>query len=331
MRIRRRDAASRLIPLDELDALLEEAVARFSQGEDAGREFLAGVRMPAPACPGDPFSEEYRAWVLELYGRISGRGAYSVAHESSPFDLDEALRRPFPYATGSSTVVGDDLVARGCIVKALGLPAPSRVVEFGPGWGNLTADLVATGHEVTAVDVDERFCRLVSARAPAARVACTDMLSFAAAPEGGPFDAAVFFESFHHCADHLALLELLHGVVRPGGILVFGAEPVDLLPYPWGPRLDGLSLWSTRRYGWLELGFDERYFPAALRRTGWTVRRVRGPTSTSTVYVAREAGGAARLAVPQAGGAAGRRGRLRRGTPARPGQPARLRRTPTQQ
>ncbi len=28
------------------------------------------------------------------------------------------------------------------------------------------------------------------------------------------------------------------------------------------------------RYGWLELGFDRRYFDAALARTGWTGRRV---------------------------------------------------------
>ena len=286
VRMRRRDAASRLVPLEELDAVVEEAAACFARGEDAGREYLARVRVVPPPCPADPFSAEYREWAFELYTRVSGRGAYSVGHEASPFDLDEALRRPFPYATGSSIVVGDDLVARGSVLRALGLPAPARVVEFGPGWGNLTADLAATGHEVTAVDVDERFCRLVAQRVPGANVVCTDMLSFAAAPRGGPFDAAVFFESFHHCADHLALLELLHGVVGPGGIVVWGAEPVDVLAYPWGPRLDGLSLWSSRRYGWLELGFDERYFPEALWRTGWAARRVAGPTPASTVYVA---------------------------------------------
>jgi SAM-dependent methyltransferase len=88
------------------------------------------------------------------------------------------------------------------------------------------------------------------------------------------FDAAVFYESFHHCADHLALLERLHGIVRPDGVVVFAAEPVQRLGYPWGPRLDGLSVWSSRTYGWLELGFDTRYFDSALARTGWVGRRV---------------------------------------------------------
>lgn len=275
--------------LDELDGVLEEAAGCFARGEDEGRAFLSRVRMVPPPVPADPFSAGYRDWALALYSEVSGRAEYSVGHESSPIDVEEALRRPFPYATGSSIVVGDDLVSRGSVVRALGLPAPARVVEFGPGWGNLTSDLAATGHEVTAVDVDEGFCALVARRVPGAHVVRADMLTFAAEPDGGPFDAAVFFESFHHCADHLRLLELLHGVVVKDGVVVFGAEPVDLLEYPWGPRLDGLSVWSSRRYGWLELGFDERYFPEALRRTGWEVRRVAGTGPASTVYVARGA------------------------------------------
>jgi len=286
VRMWRRDSRLETVALDDLDAMLEEAAARFARSEDEGRHYLSTVRMRPPPWPTDPFSEAYREWAWDLYGRVSGRTDYSLGHEASPFDFDAALERPFPFATGSATVVGDDLVGRGSVIKALGLPAPARIVELGPGWGNLTADLFAMGHEVTAVDVDEGFCRLIEHRAPGVRVVRSDMLSFAAAQTAGPYDAAVFFESFHHCADHLRLLELLHHVVGAQGRVVFGAEPVDLLAYPWGPRLDGLSLWSMRRYGWLELGFDERYFDEALRRTGWQVRKLVGPTPASTAYVA---------------------------------------------
>jgi hypothetical protein len=83
----------------------------------------------------------------------------------------------------------------------------------------------------------------------------------------------VFYESFHPCADHLAVLERPHRVVRPDGVVLFAAEPVQRLGYPWGPRLDGLSVWSSRTYGWLELGFDLQYFDEALARTGWKGRR----------------------------------------------------------
>jgi SAM-dependent methyltransferase len=287
--MRRRDASMRVVGFDELGATLDEAAERFARAEDEGRRFLLGLRAEPPPWPADPFGDAYRTWVWNLYERVSGRGAYSVGHEASPFDFDAALARPYPFATGSSSVVGDDLIARGCVVKALGLSVPARIVELGPGWGNLTADLAAMGHEVTAVDVDEGFCRLIARRAPGVRVVHADMLSFAESPDDRSYDAAVFFESFHHCADHLRLLELLHGVVRPGGVVVFGAEPVDLLAYPWGPRLDGLSLWSTRRYGWLELGFDERYFASALKRTGWTLRTVAGPVPAARVFVATTA------------------------------------------
>ncbi len=153
--------------------------------------------------------------------------------------------------------------------------ATRRIVEFGPGWGNLTADLVATGLDVTAVELDEKFCTLIGRRCDGPgriTVVQADMLGFIAEE---PFDAAVFYESFHHCADHLAMLRRLHDIVRPGGVVFFAAEPVQRLAYPWGPRLDGLSVWSSRTYGWLELGFDTRYFDRALAHTGWAGRRVR--------------------------------------------------------
>jgi hypothetical protein len=81
--------------------------------------------------------------------------------------------------------------------------------------------------------------------------------------------------------------------VRPDGVVLFASEPVQDLDYPWGPRLDGLSVWSSRTHGWLELGFDHAYFDRALARTGWSARRDRlGPGAGETdVIVARAAPG----------------------------------------
>ncbi len=273
----------REIALDALDAELDGATALMGESPERAQSLLGGfvVALPAPPPP-DPFSDAYREWTWELYRRISGRQAYDTAHEASPFDLERAQKRPFPYESGSLKMVGRDLVARGHLLGTLARALPAvngsarpRVVEFGAGWGNLTADLVATGLDVTVVELDPKFCALIAER-------CTngpgelavhqgDMLDFAT---DEPFDAAVFYESFHHCADHLALLDRLHRIVRPGGPVLFAGEPVQRLGYPWGPRLDGLSVWSSRTYGWLELGFDTRYFDVALARTGWEGRRV---------------------------------------------------------
>lgn len=271
----------RPVPLEQLDSELAVAAELFATSEDRARAFLDGLVLEPPGGrPEDPFSPEYRVWTWSLYRDISGRPGYTLDNEQSPIDLPAALRRPYPFATGSPSVVGEDLEARGAVLRCLGGPAagvvpPARVVEYGAGWGNLTMDLVATGYEVTAVELDPRFCELMAGRRVAGgrlEVVTADMLSFR--PDA-PFDAAVFFESFHHCADHLALLGLLHSVLRPGGCVLFAGEPVQEMPYPWGPRLDGLSLWSMRTYGWLELGFTPGYFRRALARSGWRARRYR--------------------------------------------------------
>ncbi len=264
----------RQLTFDELDGELDRATALMAEAPDEAHALLQSfVLAPPSAPPANPFSDAYREWTWELYRLISGRDSYDTSHEASPFDVALARERPFPYQSGSLAMVGRDLAARGHLLRCLSDLDPQRVVEFGPGWGNVTADMVATGLDVTAVEVDENFCRLLTERGRGPgklSVEQADMLTFFA---GRRYDAAVFYESFHHCADHLAMLRHLHGIVRPEGAVFFAAEPVQRLEYPWGPRLDGLSVWSSRTHGWLELGFDERYFFQALGRTGWRGER----------------------------------------------------------
>lgn len=289
----------RTVALSELDAVLAHATALMGPAPDEARALLDGIVVALPTRPPeDPFSQAYREWTWDLYRCISGRAGYDTSHEESPFDLAAALVRPFPYQTGSLALVGRDLVARGHLLDCLADALPvgkghGRVVEFGCGWGNLTSDLVATGLDVTAVELDEKFCRLIAHRCDGpgrVTVEPGDMLAFATAER---FDAAIFFESFHHCADHLAMLRRLHDIVRPGGAVLFAAEPIQNLDYPWGPRLDGLSVWSSRTHGWLELGFDGAYFDRALARTGWAGRRIRlgAVPGEPDVIVARAAPG----------------------------------------
>ena len=105
----------------------------------------------------------------------------------------------------------------------------------------------------------------------------------------GPFDAVLFFESFHHCTDHLALLTNLDRIVARSGRILFAAEPIEEEYYvPWGLRLDGESLWAIRRNGWFELGFRTSYFSEALRRSGWSAQRADCPELPSgRIFVAR--------------------------------------------
>jgi SAM-dependent methyltransferase len=166
------------------------------------------------------------------------------------------------------------------------------VLEFGAGWGNTTLHFLELGFTVTAVEVDPQFAELIRHRgekhAERLTVHVSDMLAYES-PER--VDAVVFFESFHHCADHVEMLRKVKRLLAPGGALVLASEPVGAFPYPWGVRLDGQSLWSTRKYGWLELGFDERYFYDLLAREGFRWERTQNAELgvLSDVIVARPA------------------------------------------
>jgi len=126
--------------------------------------------------------------------------------------------------------------------------------------------MVATGLDVTAVEAGRAILHPRRRRCDGpgrVTVVHGGMLDFSTEE---PFDAAVFFESFHHCADHLAMLRRLHRIVRPGGAVLFAARAGCSDSITPGAALDGLSVWSSRTYGWLELGFDGRYFDRALHR-----------------------------------------------------------------
>jgi SAM-dependent methyltransferase len=261
----------------ELDEMIVACNRAEAESDDAMRALFQTFRMDPPPVPEDPFSPEYRDAQMALYERIAGR-PYSTANEVTPFDVNAALAAPFPYSTRSCATAGEHYHGIGMLLRMMALKPGSRVLEFGPGWGNTTIALAKLGHKVTAVDIEQRFCDLIRRRAQRERVQVEvihDDFLWVEGVADGSYDAVVFFECFHHCADHLRLLSALRSVVAPGGAVFFGAEPIQPdFPMPWGVRLDGSSLWAIRKNGWLELGFRDDYFRAALERTGWIGRRV---------------------------------------------------------
>jgi hypothetical protein len=151
------------------------------------------------------------------------------------------------------------------------------------------------GYQVTAVDVEQSFLDFIKYRteklSKKVNLINKDMLGFQTDEK---YDAALFFECFHHCSDHLKLLENLHELINEKGLIAFAAEPIveeliPALPYPWGVRLDGVSVWSIRKFGWLELGFDASYFLRTLLLLGWTPKRYRSDVSRlADVIVAKK-------------------------------------------
>lgn len=276
--------------LDELDEMLLRLDAAQKVSDTELRKLFPLFRMDFESgVPDDPYSEQYAKKQFDLYHKISGKD-YSVANEVSSFDLDSAVVQPFPYYTGSCETVGNHLAAIAHVIRTLDLWPGARIVEFGPGWGNTTLALAMMGFNITAVDIEKNFCNLISRRAEQAgvkiNVVNADFSWIEQITE--PVDAILFFECFHHCSDHIRLIKALDKAVKEDGKVYFAAEPITQdFPIPWGLRLDGESLWAIRKFGWLELGFNEQYFTQTLKKFGWILEKhtIDSP-SWGTVYEA---------------------------------------------
>jgi SAM-dependent methyltransferase len=280
--------------LGQLDEMLDYVDQCGRVSDDALRRAFTTFRMELDlAMPADPFSEKYRLRVMELYQWLHG-SPYELKNEDAAFEFERFVDVPFPFSTRSGPTVGNHLMAIGHVIRTLDLPDKSRVLELGPGWGHTTIALAQMGHLVTAIDVSRAFIELISARASRANVTVDAVVGDFSMVRTltDQFDAVLFFESFHHSTHHLDLLASLDGVVAPGGRVLFAAEPIEEEYYaPWGPRLDGESLWAIRRNGWFELGFRKSYFLEALRRAGWSAVEVRcGELPSAGILVAQRSG-----------------------------------------
>jgi SAM-dependent methyltransferase len=281
--------------LTDLDQELAYVDSQFKISDDCGRAALSNFcySINCDSIPKDPFSKDYYDFQMRLYSIISGRSGYTVSNEESVFNLAENQNCPFPYYTGSASTVGDQLLAIGYIIKKTNLPANSKVIEFGPGWGNLTLVLAQMGHNVTCVEVEKRFIELIKYRSRdiknQIRFFQQDMLEFSEHSDE-KYDAVFFYESFHHCRDPINLIKNLSRIVKEGGIICFASEPFILCPSeiitpPWGIRLDGMSVWSIRRFGWMELGFDIDFFMRLLSDFGFTSIKISSDVSPLTSLI----------------------------------------------
>ncbi len=277
--------------LQNLDIEIAKADARAAISDDELRQALSEFCYVVDgSLPKDPYSKEYHDAQMKLYLDISGRKKYTVENERVDFDFETLKNSPYPYCTKSPSTVGDQLIAQGFLIKTMNLAPDSRIVEFGPGWGNTTLHFAQMGYQVTAVDSEQSFLDLIKYRAEMlsrqVNSINVDMLEFRSDTK---YDAAVFFECFHHCANHLKLLSNLHELIADEGLIAFAAEPIADFPYQWGVRTEGMSVWSIRKFGWLELGFNTSYFFKTLLLLGWTPKRYRSDASPlADVIIARK-------------------------------------------
>ncbi len=229
----------------------------------------------------DPFSAAYRDGARALYARLRGRAEQDYIAERDeapatgvPEDLWTGL---VPWSFGDARMVGEFLHAWGHIFEHLALEKGGSVLEYGPGSGQTLLMLARMGYRAQGVDIDAVAVETVRRQAAALGLGVrVEQGLFGEGFGTERFDRILFFEAFHHSFAFPALLERLHGRLNPGGFVVLCGEPVveaeiASIPYPWGPRLDALSVFCMRRFGWMELGFTRDFFVEAARRAGWWV------------------------------------------------------------
>ncbi len=232
----------------------------------------------------DPFSDDYRMVVMDLYQRLRGSADkdYQPARdEHAPAPLPANLfTSVVPWSFRDPALVAEFLHCWGHILRLI---APLqgqalRVLEYGPGSGQILLMLARLGIEVYGVDINADAVAGIRAQADLMGVGVNvEQAEFGEGFEGQTFDRILFFEAFHHAIDFMPLLRRLHDRLAPGGRLILCGEPIvhqpsPGIPNPWGPRLDGLSAFCIRRFGWMELGFHASFMFEAMRRAGWLMK-----------------------------------------------------------
>jgi SAM-dependent methyltransferase len=286
--------------LQDLDRLLEDIARRHPvfDHEAIAEASKICYRLRGLKLPEDDSSVAYAHKQMELYEYLSGRNRQALAQSEGELETGGDPTRVGTQMDTPPPMLGRQMIVAGTIIRAMNLPPGSTVVELGAGCGNMTEQLTRAGYRVTAVEINPAYAERIKSRMEQSgrdvRIINQDMLAFVR-DSSDEYDAALFVASFHHCMEHAALLRHLSDRMAQKGVICFADEPVfqaenPFLPYSWGMRLDGQSLYFMRRYGWLELGFQSSYLQRVLSQLGWKMewRPARAEGCADLVVASRE-------------------------------------------
>ena len=125
-------------------------------------------------------------------------------------------------------------------------PKGARLLEIGPGLGNLLVEAMARGYDVTGIEYSESSARAANERIGVDRVLQGSLGTVRL--EEQSFDVAILSDVLEHTRDPLGDLRRLWRLLKPGGTL-FVAVP-------------SLDSWSARvmRERWLEFKLEHLYY-----------------------------------------------------------------------
>ena len=249
----------------------------------------------------DPFDPAYRIAVVALYLSIRGRpeeGYKPTRDEISTFGQPKNLwTDTIPWSFRDASTLSEHCAAWGSVFAHAELPEGGRILEYGPGSGQILIMAARMGYHAYGVDIDHGALECIRNQADSLGLTVmTEQAEFGDGFDEQTFHTILFYEAFHHALEFEDLLVRLQSRVCPGGRVLLCGEPIveetfNGIPYPWGPRLDALSVFCMRRFGWMELGFTHAYFVEVAKRCGWiAVHFPDNRTGRASLYVLQRVG-----------------------------------------
>jgi SAM-dependent methyltransferase len=177
---------------------------------------------------------------------------------NDPEDIDTSRRARSPF------------LAWICDRFLADLPPRATVVDFGASFGHLGELLMARGHSVIGVEVNQRACRVAEERLPGLQMVA-DL--GALAPRAGTLDAIVALDSLYYVDSPRAVLGQMAALLRPGGRLLTRNTNGSLRALAFRLSSRGSSF-ATRPLGDACWGFSIAGFTAAVETSGFEVATV---------------------------------------------------------
>lgn len=203
------------------------------------------------------------AWEAVRFERWTTREAMAECERQFGADTPEAKLRAFRRRV--EWVLTTERMCRGVAADK-----PVRWLDFGCGWGQTVELARMAGMQAFGVDKSS------GRRDGAGNLVIFQTLEELRAQEAEPFHAASMFEVLEHLHDPLGVLEALHGVLAPGGLLII--EVPDGTGFDNITRSDSLGVADGLDH---VNSFDPTTLTHIVERAGFT-RIARQPTPQVT-------------------------------------------------
>jgi 2-polyprenyl-3-methyl-5-hydroxy-6-metoxy-1,4-benzoquinol methylase len=223
----------------------------------------------------DPYSDAYCDQQIALYKEISGRELDQYSNEQTEFDMVRHVNQRNAFG-GMPSDLALHYARLSKLIVLSKLPANPKVLDMGCGWGMSSEFFASLGCQVTAVDINEKFVELVNTR--------SRRLDFGINAIHGGFDdvtvtdlydLVVFYECLHHAIRPWKVIERFASQLAPNGAIALAGEPIQADWWKnWGLRLDPLSIYCIKKFGWFESGWSKPFIVKILRRSGLFVEYI---------------------------------------------------------